>query len=327
MKGVLAICDPEKEYARNLMVYLNGKKSFPLKTAAFSSRENLEEYLSGRHADIILINEALMKENDNGFRDSHTLILSEDLSGPPCAYDRIFKYQSADAILNEVMSCYDAQRLAEGEAELKKNLVIGVFSPVPDIRKNIIALAIAMICSEQKNVLYLNHGTFAPEDNNEEAGLSDLIYYLRRNKERITDKLQALALPFRDVDIILPASSIGDIQGVRIHEWKQLYKEILKKSRYDCLVLDMGSEVAGITELLSGCDRVFLPDFADPWNARALNAFKKSAAACNPEINIINIPADKEVFFEPVLSGEELPWADICEMIFDQVRMVCLDGI
>ncbi len=40
-KPIFALCDPEAEYARNFMEYLNRKKSLPFEVQVFTGAESL----------------------------------------------------------------------------------------------------------------------------------------------------------------------------------------------------------------------------------------------------------------------------------------------
>ena len=101
-------------------------------------------------------------------------------------YPAVYKYQSVDNILREIMYYYSDQN---GEEEYyagihRENRVIGVYAPSDGIRKNKFALTLGQILAEERSVLYLNleecSGLSEILGGNH-WNLSDLIYYLRHN--------------------------------------------------------------------------------------------------------------------------------------------------
>ena len=54
-KQIFAVCDPEAEYVRNFMEYLNRKNNLPFEVQAFTSIESLVSYAEETHVELLLI--------------------------------------------------------------------------------------------------------------------------------------------------------------------------------------------------------------------------------------------------------------------------------
>ena len=71
-------------------------------------------------------------------------------------FPNIYKYQSADGILREVMACYQIEDNREFTPVGKPSSLIGVYSPVNRCLKTSFCLSMGQILSKERKVLYLN---------------------------------------------------------------------------------------------------------------------------------------------------------------------------
>ena len=106
-KAIFAVCDPEKEYAHNFMEYLNQKQSHPYEIQAFSSVDVLTEYAQKHHIEILLISDKAMCPRVRELDVGKLMILSEGVHSPQLdQYPSVYKYQSSDNVIREVLNCY-----------------------------------------------------------------------------------------------------------------------------------------------------------------------------------------------------------------------------
>ena len=186
---------------------------------------------------------------------------------------KVYKYQSADKLLKEVMSCYEAQKIACLGEDPKGKQIIGVFSPAADIRKNIFTIELGKILAEKRNVLYICMEGFVDirsvvRDEGftaDERGLSELLYYFRRNDCFVGEKLRSLISTTGELDIINAPFCVEDIQEIKPAEWEMLCRKLMKESIYDVLLLDIGCEICGLMSILRLCDRVYIPQIDNEW--------------------------------------------------------------
>ena len=109
-KSVFAVCDTEMEYARNFMEYLNQKRNIPFEVHAFSSAEMFLEFAKNNETEILLISDKAMKEEIRRYPIRQIIILSEGVHSPVLdQYPAVYKYQSSEKVIREVMACYGVE--------------------------------------------------------------------------------------------------------------------------------------------------------------------------------------------------------------------------
>ena len=59
-----------------------------------------------------------------------------------------------------------------------------------------------------------------------------------------------------NMDYIRPIPVVQDLQAVTAEEWLQLFEQIVEKSIYEVLILDLGDSVNGLFSILEKCDSV-----------------------------------------------------------------------
>ena len=98
------------EYARNFMEYLNQKRNIPFEVHAFSSAEMFLEFAKNNETEILLISDKAMKEEIRRYPIRQIIILSEGVHSPVLdQYPAVYKYQSSEKVIREVMACYGVE--------------------------------------------------------------------------------------------------------------------------------------------------------------------------------------------------------------------------
>ena len=145
---ILAVCDWEETYADRLMEYLNVRQVSPFYVRTFTSITALEDFANQEEIEVVLLSSELLEElTDREMQSLHIgkmILLTqgpvpEELNGMPA----IYKYQSAENIIREVLCIYAEEAQPFLQAALLKNEVMlyGVYSPVHRIGKTAFALA------------------------------------------------------------------------------------------------------------------------------------------------------------------------------------------
>ena len=271
MKNIIAVCDREVEYARKLMDYMNHKNSFFLKAAAFSKEDSIVEYGEEHDIDYLLISENMLNEKTKSVRAKKKIVLMENNKTEGAySYKNIYKYQSAESIVREVMSSYEAENAALNDEKKwrGKKRIIGVYTPVGGTRKTSFALAAGQILARHTPVLYMNLEGFSGLE--EILGcsgcgdLGDLLYYSKHSDTEPAAKLPVLTVTVQNVDIIPPAACPEDLHDISSAEWTGIFSSILTKTSYETLILDIGNEIRDIADILNYCTVVYMPVREDP---------------------------------------------------------------
>ncbi len=304
MGNIIAVCDKEKEYAHRLMEYMNEKNSFVMKATAFSNEENVEEYASYKKIECMLISENMMSEKVRSVNAGRKIVLRENAASDGSSeYKEIFKYQSAEKIVREVMSLYEAEKIVSGTDDNKdsgatsEKRVIGVYSPVYCPDKTAFALELCKECAQYSSSLYINLESFSGMGemigHADGCNLGDLLYYAGNTGVDLAAKLTGSIVSVRGIDIIPPVQSPDDISGVYSERFKALFSTILSKTSYETIVLDFGNDICDICEIIRFCTRIFIPQLPDMIAKARLNDFDeyiRTRDIDEKKIRKINIP-------------------------------------
>lgn len=262
----LWVADACEKYANAFMEYVNLRKDPLFQVQVCTEEEQLVQMLAGEKIELLLISAEWYEQYEPLIHAKCTVILSEgsimkEFSSQPAVY----KYQSAETILREIMYCYSGQESEERYiTEVRKeNKVIGVYSPVEGTGKTIFALTLGQILAESRNVLYLNleeNSGMTEFMGNGHWNMSDLIYFLRQhNHTQFLYRLNSIVQKAGSMDYIPPCESYTDFQQVELEEWLCLLNLIRTRSNYEVIVLDLGSTIGHEPKLLRQCDGIYMP--------------------------------------------------------------------
>ena len=101
-----------------------------------------------------------MKEEIRRYPIRQIIILSEGVHSPVLdQYPAVYKYQSSEKVIREVMACYGVENGVDTSPALlpkKEMRIIGIYSPVGRTQKTSFALTMGQILAKERAVLYLN---------------------------------------------------------------------------------------------------------------------------------------------------------------------------
>ena len=267
---IFAICDTEKRYAVKLMEAFCEKKNFDFQVHAFSEVGELTLFAQQVQIEVLLISGKIMSERISRLNIGKIILLSdgeiyEDFSD----YESIYKYQSADHIMKEVL-CYYAEyaRPVTGMHYGKQEFeVYGVYSPVGRCGKSALAESLAKCYGKGKKTLLLDLQSFSAlkEQLSEEElwDLADIIYFLRQGKKTFLYKLDSIVRSKGMFDYILPMKTPADLRSVTLAEWTELLEKLASDSEYRVVIIDFGNDICGLFQLLSQCTKVYTPVLPD----------------------------------------------------------------
>ena len=266
----LWIADPDLAYVQAFAEYVNLKKGYLFQVCACTDQTRMEQTPDGDETEILLITAKWYEAWKDVLQGKCVILLSEgNLPGKFTSYPTVYKYQSVETILREIMYYYSEQDNRElyPAGVRKDNRVIGVYSPADANAKTQFALTLGQIVGETQHVLYLNM-----EECSGLTGLlgehhwnmADLIYFLRQNKSQFLYRLNSMVQKFGAMDYIPPCDSYTDFCQITVKEWKKLLHLIRSQSAYDVIILDMGTSTGHELELLRQCDGIYMPVKKDP---------------------------------------------------------------
>lgn len=264
-KQKFAILDMEEVYAYNLMEYLSERQSTPFETLVFGSVESLRSYTAQEALDLLLISAKMMCEEIRRMNIRRIIVLSEgEITQEYGDYPMVYKYQSSESLVAEVMSYYARQEMVQPALLAKKTVnIYAVYSPIGRCGKTCFALTLGQILARKKSVLYINLEDYAGLSDLLEkevsSDLTDIMYFLRQNRGSVTLKLNAALQKLGNMDYIPPAQSMQDLSEIELAQWIRLLDELAAYSRYETIVLDIGQSIRDVFALLAQCSRIYMP--------------------------------------------------------------------
>ena len=336
--GVVGLSVVQKEFIaegiNNFMEYLNQKRNIPFEVHAFSSAEMFLEFAKNNETEILLISDKAMKEEIRRYPIRQIIILSEGVHSPVLdQYPAVYKYQSSEKVIREVMACYGVENGVDTSPALlpkKEMRIIGIYSPVGRTQKTSFALTMGQILAKERAVLYLNMESYSGFERllecSYDRGMSDILYYARQENQGIIYKLGGMVQSMQNLDYLPPAASPMDIQTAKYEEWKWLFQEIEKNSSYEVLILDLGDGVADLYQILDFCNEIYVPTRNDVISAAKMEQFENllrrwDCQSVLDKMRKIHVP-----FHTANRTGkayfEELVWSELG----DYVRQILRDG-
>lgn len=281
-EGTLAIYDLDGDYANCLIEYISDKQRMPFSAIAFTKKSELLNYAMDNYIDILLIS-AVSMEPDIGELDIGKIILlsSGNVLSEYIGYSSIYKYQSTENIIREVLNYFVDVHQEGGMVAVSKGdtEIIGVFSPLGRTGKTTFALTLGQVLSSEYSVLYINMEEFSAFDKileKEYSGdLADLMYFYKQNPEVMTIKLQTIVKRIHGMDYVPPLLFSEDLRNIESKEWINLIEKIARTDVYDKIVLDLSNMVKNVFEVLDICDLIYMPIDDDRMSLMKISAYEE----------------------------------------------------
>lgn len=263
-KNIIAVCDSDADYACNFTEYLNNKKKIPFRAEAFTDVEKFYDFAGDQPPSIVLISQRDVDERIQQIEKESVVVLSEDKEEQKPPYKCIYKYQSAEKVIKEIIKYYTEKNQVSFYSDLEKGMkIVGVYSPSEICANCLFALTAAQILGEEERVLYISMEAFAGLEElflqKYENNLTDFFFALRCGKENLWEELEKMIQQQEDMDYLPPVESPEDIKSIPFVHWVKLFETVEKSGRYQMLILNISSAVDELFSVLSLCSRIYIP--------------------------------------------------------------------
>ncbi len=193
-KNMIAVCDSDTDYACNFTEYLNNKKKLPFRAEAFTDVEKFYSSVGSQPPPMLLIAQKDVDERIQQIKEENVVVLSDEKEEPKSPYKCIYKYQSAESVIKEVMEYYTEKTQVPFCSDARQGMkIVGIYSPSEICANCLFALAAAQILGEEKRVLYISMEDFAGLEQlflrEYEKNLTDFFFALRCGKENLWEEL------------------------------------------------------------------------------------------------------------------------------------------
>ena len=309
-KQKFAIFDPESAYANHLMEYLQRRQSVPFDIMVFESMEALEQYVKENTIDLLLVSGRMMCPKLRQLKIGGIVVLSEgEVVKEYEEYPMVYKYQSSESLVAEVMTYYAKQDVPQPKLLKRKNVqIIGVYSPVARCGKTCFALTLGQVLASSRPVLYLNLENYAGFSfllgKEGMSDISDVMYFLRQHKGSAIFKLNAALQHLGEMDYITPAFSAMDLREIKTEEWVHLLQELVSSTNYETIILDMGHSMEDVFGLLQQCTRIYMPVCEDVISLAKVSQYEKLVQDMEQEELLERTQKLGLPFCSPAMQGE-----------------------
>lgn len=292
-KKILAFYDSDSTYTERLSRYLGKRSDCIFDVRGFSDQKAFDDFVRRTPIEVLLVSkEAMTQELDT--QSDMVFMLAEDSGEQDESHETVYKYQSSDLLIREVMAAYEARKLSctDGEGKMKAE-VIGVYSPVGRCYKTTFSLVLGMLLSERAPSIYLSFEDYpgissmlreAGDTAEEKAGddLSDILYYRRVSKEEKGRLFHAIRCSGK-LSYIPPVSCPADIRSAKPEELASIAASLGGSELYRYLILDVGNAIADPIPLFSLCSRIFVPGRRDKVSESKIAAFQEYLGSIGQE--------------------------------------------
>ena len=111
---------------------------------------------------MLLIAQKDVDERIQQIKEENVVVLSDEKEEPKSPYKCIYKYQSAESVIKEVMEYYTEKTQVPFCSDARQGMkIVGIYSPSEICANCLFALAAAQILGEEKRVLYISMEDFA----------------------------------------------------------------------------------------------------------------------------------------------------------------------
>ena len=306
-KKVFGVCDSDKEYAEVLSHFIGRREGDRFSVMAFTRMEAIEGYLSRGSFDVLMMTDSFAEEFERKGYESYmpegmTYILSERRDEVDYGYPSIYKYQSSEAVLREVVGGYDKKNTVKKRRSAGPG-VIGVYSPVKRCGKTKFSFALAKEYADRFEgggagavsgagggaggigagagsgaSIFISLEDFCGPEfikaNDEMTSISDILYRCQTLPEDEIWK-DAEFSRYYGVDILGGARCPEDIRSADCSIIRFALEKLKDEGSYPAIVVDIADAVAEPEKIFEACDEIYIMTLSDESSKQKLSAWRK----------------------------------------------------
>lgn len=277
MEKIMAVWDVDAGYARRFADVVNQKEKVPFTVVPFTSLENLREYAKEHAVEILLVSGAVPQQQLKEIGAGTVLTLAEgEIVSSAGSYPSVYKYQSTDGVIREVMSHYCEMPRPVMVAVGKRAKIIGIYSPVSRCLKTSLALTMGQQLARDEKVLYVDFEVFSGFvsllGGDGKGDLSDVLYFFRQESLSVL-RLKSMLYDWKDMDYIPPVRYPEDLEQLTGEEAARLVERLASDCGYDYVIVDLGQMICNMIPVLETCDIVYMPVKEDGVSCAKLEEF------------------------------------------------------
>lgn len=319
MRHVMAVYDVDPIYAARFADVVNQKEKIPFEVVAFSSMAKLRAFAAETPVEILLIGSGAGIEEADSIGAGRVIVLTDaETAELDSEHPGVYKYQSSDSIIREVMACYCERRTPlPGTMVRSRARILGVYSPIGRCLKTSFAITLGKLLSQEGRTLYVNleefSGLSALTHMEYRTDLSDLLYFYCGGSYNLL-RLNSVVHTMESLDYIPPVRYPEDLAQAGPEQIAGLLRTIGEDSGYETLVIDVGSCKRTAIPVMNLCTMVYMPVKEDGVSLAKLEEFDRyleesGNSGLKERIKRLKLPyhssfGRKENYLEQLLWGE-----------------------
>jgi hypothetical protein len=262
------------------MEYFKNKKDFDFELSAFTLKESLLLFLSQHRVEILLLAAPVLLEGEARDNVEYIYELSEEL---PSVKDKeqpvIFKYQSAQAVMDELKTDYIRRlKVAPSEGNPGTLELITIFSPKSGMEELSFAWSTAFLLAKRKKTLFvpleLIPAHFLSFIDTSLQNLSELIYYLKENPN-ITARMNSLLNYHGNLCYLAGTAHGFDLLSLSSEDIRKWVCDLRLHTDYQTVVFYLDYYDTAGAELMKLSDSILLPTDRTVYHDKILNEWEK----------------------------------------------------
>lgn len=304
-KVVIGLYD-KTVYSERFAEYFCNNKNNCIDFMIFTVFDKISEFVKKGKLDVLLLGQEYVDEIKNTKEIGKIIVLSEGnyvMEGEK--YPVVFKYQSVENIINEVLENIaddEKIRLEENNKHpVKINTeLIGVYSSdsVNLALKYGVDLAIKtakvkktlLVCLDQLNGLdgalrlennmceqfFSYEGENMTYETSYVRGMSEVIYYLNKKGSKLALKLQSIICHRGGVDCIYSVEDYRDLKYFDIEGVEEFISILSGQMEYETIIFVIGYLNETFIELMQRCDKLYFSAVQDEIDRQRFSSFEKT---------------------------------------------------
>ena len=286
MNQILALLEQDPSYCERFLKYASSRTECPFTVYTFQTVTELQRFAHQNDIDLLLSDAQAAGEEELEKLPVHTRVeLTEEPMGEKQtlagarsdAPHKIYKYQSGEKILHELVSSYQLSKKAEPKNRQGLARLYLVYSPIGRSGKTCFAESLTKTLQKDMRALYISLEEVSARADasmqNGSGSLSDALYFYK--KERLdAERLRAMISRADGMDFIPPVRSPEDIATLRDAELPQFIQTLRTAVDYDAIILDTDSILSRVEGTLPQADWIFMPVTDQPAHYRKLSALE-----------------------------------------------------
>ncbi len=274
-KTVIGLYD-ETGYMQFLVDYLE-KIHSKAESHLFTSRENLEIFLKENEVDVLLLGEEVdVSEISYMENVKNRLVLSEEpVESEESHLTKIFKYQPASKVVEAILSPFGQLNGNISKRQMccdKTRIYIAL--RIWENGSGLLEQILEREVPEGKTLIMdmETYSGFLPVSQRN-FGLSEFLFYVKQDTEKIGRKLSGLIRQWQEVDYLCPVTDYRDLHGITREEIRLLLHILLENTEYENVIFDVGFPGDASLYLLEKSDGIYTSRMQNEWQQNQWDGF------------------------------------------------------